>query len=242
MDHQGAQNNITLEMKKVGQICGDFFVPSYHRGYRWGKNEVKRLLDDVYQNRDKNYCLQPVVVSKNGNKYDLIDGQQRLTTIYLIYKYIHEALPFYPAPAFSLSYGTRDETEAFLKNIETDRQDENIDFWFIARAYKTIEEWFTANGYTSLTDIFNYFSKCVHIIWYEVTNDAGLSEAERKDAAISLFTRLNIGKIPLTSAELVKAMFLSRGDDSLVVKSDRDVEKIRRKREEQLKQQDEIAM
>lgn len=242
MDHQGAKNNITLEMKKVGQICGGFFVPSYQRGYRWGKNEVKRLLDDVYQNGDKNYCLQPVVVSKNGDKYDLIDGQQRLTTIYLIYKYIHKALPFYPAPAFSLSYGTRDDTEAFLKNIETDRQDENIDFWFIARAYKTIEEWFTANGYTSLTDIFNYFSKCVHIIWYEVTNDAELSEAERKDAAISLFTRLNIGKIPLTSAELVKAMFLSRGDDSLVVKSDRDVEKIRRKREEQQKQQDEIAM
>lgn len=242
MEYGDNQNSITLEMKKVGRICGDFFVPSYQRGYRWGKNEVRRLLGDVYQNGPKNYCLQPVVVSKNGDKYDLIDGQQRLTTIYLIYKYINEKNSFYPAPAFTLSYGTRNETEEFLKNIEPSRQEENIDFWFISNAYKTIAEWFAENGPTTLSDIYGFFDKYVHIIWYEVTGNTDQSDAERKETAISLFTRLNIGKIPLTSAELVKAMFLSRSDDNLVVKTDRDMEKIRRKREEQQKQQDEIAM
>ena len=48
----------------------------------------------------------------------------------------------------------------------------------------------------------DYFKKIVKIIWYEV--------GETEDA-IGLFTRLNIGKIPLTNAELVKAMFLSKG-------------------------------
>ena len=236
-------NNITLEVKKVGDICGSFFVPSYQRGYRWGRNEVVRLLDDVYQNGDKNYCLQPVVVSKNAETYDLIDGQQRLTTIYLIYKYMNQLLPaLCPAPAFSLSYGTREETETFLQNIEPERCEENIDFWFITKAYKTIEDWFKEKGFLGIQRIFSYFSERVHIIWYEVANDASLTEAQRKDAAISLFTRLNIGKIPLTSAELVKAMFLSRGDEKLTVTDITDVDELRKLREEQQKQQDEIAM
>ena len=55
---------------------------------RWSETEVVRLLDDIYQNGKKNYCLQPVVVRKKEDQYELIDGQQRLTTLYLIYKYM----------------------------------------------------------------------------------------------------------------------------------------------------------
>ena len=81
---------ITLETKLVGDIKGDFYVPSYQRGYRWGVAEVERLLDDIYSTEGKsNYCLQPVVVKKNGDRYELIDGQQRLTTIYLIYRFMN---------------------------------------------------------------------------------------------------------------------------------------------------------
>ena len=77
---------IMLDTKLVGDIEGHFSVPSYQRGYRWGEPEVVRLLDDIYTTDGKrNYCLQPVVVRKNGEKFEVIDGQQRLTTIYLIY-------------------------------------------------------------------------------------------------------------------------------------------------------------
>lgn len=82
-------NNIILETKFVADIRGSFYIPSYQRGYRWSETEVVRLLDDIYQNGKKNYCLQPVVVRKKEDRYELIDGQQRLTTLYLIYKYIH---------------------------------------------------------------------------------------------------------------------------------------------------------
>ena len=41
-------SEIILETKLVGDITGKFFIPSYQRGYRWGKDEVERLLDDVY--------------------------------------------------------------------------------------------------------------------------------------------------------------------------------------------------
>ena len=80
-------SEVLLETKLVGDIEGHFFIPSYQRGYRWGKSEVIRLLDDIYSTEGKrNYCLQPVVVRKNGEKYEVIEGQQRLTTIYLIYR------------------------------------------------------------------------------------------------------------------------------------------------------------
>lgn len=194
-------NDIILDTKLVGEIKGEFFVPSYQRGYRWGEDEVTRLLDDVYQNGKRNYCLQPVVVRKNDDKFELIDGQQRLTTLYLIYKYMKNVNPFFNEPAFSLIYDTRKQSAEFLKTLDLSKQEENIDFWFITNAYKTIQKWFEEDLQIRVMHIFEYFKEDVKIIWYEV--------GENEDA-ISLFTRLNIGKIPLTSAELVKAMFLSR--------------------------------
>ena len=83
-----------LEMKFVNNIAGKFFVPSYQRGYRWGTAEVCRLLDDIFALKgqggqaNKNYCLQPIVVKNSGDgTFEVIDGQQRLTTLFLIYKY-----------------------------------------------------------------------------------------------------------------------------------------------------------
>ena len=75
-------SEIILETKLVGDITGKFFIPSYQRGYRWGKDEVERLLDDVYSigeasGRTKNYCLQPIVVRRKAeDEFELIDGQQ----------------------------------------------------------------------------------------------------------------------------------------------------------------------
>ena len=207
-------SEIILDTKLVGDIKGDFFIPSYQRGYRWGETEVVRLLDDIYSTEGKwAYCLQPVVVRNDGDKYEVIDGQQRLTTIYLIYRYMNEASnKFIDEPRFTISYKTRDESEEFLKSIDTSQiesQKENdIDSWFICTAYESIKNWFEKRDKKSaLTNVNKYFDEIVKIIWYEV----GLSDED----AIGLFTRLNIGKIPLTSAELTKAMFLSKdaGED-----------------------------
>lgn len=195
------EHEIVLETKLVGEIQGEFLIPAYQRGYRWGKDEVTRLLDDVYQNGKKNYCLQPVVVRKKGAVYELVDGQQRLTTLYLIYRYMKNVNPFFGEPAFTLTYETRPHSAEFLRCIALDKRDENIDFCFIANAYQAIQTWFEQDLQIRAMHIFEYFREDVKIIWYEV--------GENEDA-VSLFARLNIGKIPLTSAELVKAMFLSR--------------------------------
>ena len=203
-------NEIKLETKLVGAIDGCFYVPSYQRGYRWGKEEVVRLLDDVYKSGSsgikRSYCLQPIVVRRRGeNEYELIDGQQRLTTIYLIYKYLHNAsFGFMKDPSFSLTYETREKSKEFLEKIDLSKREDNVDFSFMADAYVAIEGWFrdynaVSDPRTVLTNLNTYFAEDVRIIWYEIGSD---------DDAISLFTRLNIGKIPLTNAELVKAIFL----------------------------------
>ena len=53
----GETEEIKLEPKLVGSIEGNFFVPSYQRGYRWGQDEVRRLLEDVSANGSNSYCL-----------------------------------------------------------------------------------------------------------------------------------------------------------------------------------------
>lgn len=200
---------INLETKLVGDIKGSFYVPNYQRGYRWGKTEVATLMNDIYEyggkprkSENENYCLQPIVVRNLGDKYELIDGQQRLTTLYLVYVYMNKASNgFMSKPKFSISYETREKSADFLNNPNESKKEDNVDFFFIYNAYKTIEDWFTQKEklQTTLTNINKYFDECVKIIWYEVPDS---------DNSIDLFTRLNIGKIPLTSSELVKALFL----------------------------------
>jgi hypothetical protein len=200
-------DNIILDTKLAGEISGDFFVPSYQRGYRWGTEEVTRLLEDIYQNGDRPYCLQPVVVRRTGDRFELIDGQQRLTTLYLIYMFIHQVNDFYDEPKFSLSYETRTRSKEFLENIDLSLRNDNIDFYFMANAFESIKAWFAGKKKSVLNHIYNYLDENVKVIWYEVGSD---------EDPVALFTRLNIGKIPLTSAELIKAMFLCGESESVM--------------------------
>lgn len=214
-------SEIILDTKLIGRIEGRFFIPSYQRGYRWGQEEVKRLLDDIYANGSKNYCLQPLVVKRLSEKdvsekelevdewFEVIDGQQRLTTLYLIYAYLYKESGgfFFKEPAFLLVYETRKKSADFLKSLDMTMKCENIDFWFICNAYETIKSWFDSkeDKQNAMINIYKYLSENVKVIWYEV---------DKNEDAIALFTRLNIGKIKLTNAELVKALFLSQGSAS----------------------------
>lgn len=66
-----------------------FEIPSYQRGYRWTDIQVNALLNDVYNfheyriDAQAKYCLQPIVVTRaaDGVSWEVIDGQQRLTTL-----------------------------------------------------------------------------------------------------------------------------------------------------------------
>lgn len=216
-------------LKSVNAIAGHFFVPSYQRGYRWGRHEVEALLNDIYGCGDLQtgvkYCLQPIVVKKriaiaDGAReglpapgelyYELIDGQQRLTTLYLIYLHLQELDA--SAPPFTLAYQTRPDSTSYLRKPDQARCEDNIDFFHIYGAYHCITQWFadtakrTEGGQVRhVAHAFaTYLRERVHIIWY----DAG------KQDAIKLFTRLNVGRIALTNAELVKALLLAGQADA----------------------------
>ena len=201
-------SNISLDTKLVGEIKGDFVIPAYQRGYRWNE-EVKMLLDDINGIPDgANYCLQPIVVKKLGNdKYELIDGQQRLTTLFLVLNYIRTYRPKLTVK-YTIDYEIRKGSKAFLSNLDFDNisnSANNIDEYFISEAAKSIKGWFesTCDPDDSASRMADKLNNWVKVIWYEIDSD---------EDAVSLFTRLNIGKIPLTNAELVKAIFLSRNN------------------------------
>lgn len=207
MYSEAYQDRVILENRIVDNISGNFIVPSYQRGYRWGEIEVERLLDDIENSNGNNYCLQPIVVKKKGEEFELVDGQQRLTTLYLLYQFMHCASNgFIKKPKFTFRYETREKSREYLESLDEERKNENIDFYFINKAHETIKNWFAQrNEVKAIKDITRYFENSIKVIWYQV--------GENEDA-VAMFTRLNVGKIPLTSAELVKAMLLSKDNGS----------------------------
>jgi hypothetical protein len=220
-----------LILKSINQLLGEnFYIPYYQRGYRWTEQQVNDLLNDIWTFANKArtkerefYCLQPVVVKEKVweedgvslKGWEVVDGQQRLTTIYIILSYlakeflkVESLVDDYGKGIYTIRYETRPESERFIKDIKDDSS--NIDYYHMAKAYNTVKSWF-ANGQnvkdrtdrdkflrTILGKVEDEYS--VQIIWYRV---------DQQVSSLDLFTRLNMGKISLTNSELVKALFLS---------------------------------
>lgn len=222
-----------IELKSISELSEmKFFIPDYQRGYRWTKQQVKDLLDDIDEFINKKqsgfYCIQPLVVKKNIlqeeefcgelkelksadeenlinatqnilNKYsrwEVIDGQQRLTTIYILLAYLESLYKF------GIEYETRSDSKEFLSEIEESKKENNIDYYHISEAYEQITDWFIEKSNDSKKIFLNALLREVKFIWYESINED----------PIKVFTRLNIGKIALTNSELIKALFLNKSN------------------------------
>jgi hypothetical protein len=221
------ENKIELKpIRSISELLREnFFIPSYQRGYRWTTQQVRDLLDDVWNfiesdhGKEEWYCLQPVVVKQKNGSWEVIDGQQRLTTIFLILKHLGKFVES-KRKTFELEYETRNTKEQssrdFLQDIESKTEQEaltNIDYFHIYAAFTTIEQWFKerSESHNSISSKFiTPFLERTKVIWYEtVENDA-----------VKIFTRINMGKIPLTNAELIKALFLNRTNFKVNDKND----------------------
>lgn len=236
-------NENTIELKNLRSISGiNFFIPEYQRGYRWSSSEAEQMLNDFKefckQKKEEGefYCLQPIVVRKKSwtkeendqstiiNGYEVIDGQQRLTTLHILLtcvKQVREIL-YDMFDMFSITYETRLEfdSQRFLENIDNPPEDANnfIDFFYMKKVYDTMINWLSDKNNKEYRnrivdalldqkgDDFGIDkANNIRILWYEVADEESAS-------SIDIFTRLNIGKIPLTNAELIKAMLLRRGN------------------------------
>lgn len=227
----------------------NYYIPSYQRGYRWGKRQVQDLLEDLYtfamedKPKDSFYCLQPVVVKKcdaetvsgnflqseldNNIWYEVIDGQQRLTTVYLLLKYLIntervDMKEDYGKNLFRVSYQTRDNDGNCISRPDNPGN-ASPNAYYVTQGYKNIGNWFTSlletKGIQQIKTVRAAFLDVltntkggsgahgyVQVIWYDTD----------EDDPIKTFTRLNIGKIPLKNAELIKALFLQKRDNDKI--------------------------
>lgn len=216
-------NDNQIGLKTIGELSGlSFFIPNYQRGYRWTCQQVMDLLNDINEfdaSKDGFYCLQPLVVrlrnekdivtkihetnklseireilNKSVGKWEVIDGQQRLTTIYIILRCLGSNEPY------SLEYATRGKSREFLLNMDKYDENENIDFYYMAQAGETVNNWLKTDF--DKEAFLDKLKNKVNFIWYESVDED----------PIKVFTRLNIGKITLTNSELIKALFLNRSN------------------------------
>ena len=221
-----------LDLKSIAELRDmAFYIPAYQRGYRWTKRQVKDLLKDILEFSEKKgnagiYCLQPLVVVKRlsdeesvmkriheakdlsevrrllnvlKEQWEVVDGQQRLTTIRLILEVLQQ--PHF----YDIEYETRKDSVSFLDGIINGISDfntiENIDYYHIKQAVSCINDWLEGKDIDRFRNVLLHQVK---FIWYET------QENNPKE----VFTRLNIGKISLTNAELIKALLLNKSNFS----------------------------
>lgn len=228
-----------------------FSIPSYQRGYRWesstgpGDNEVRQvddLLNDLTHfveanaNKQANYYLQPLMVKprydNNDLVWDVLDGQQRLTTLLLLLKCMNEKLCGSSYGLYTIKYANRPDIDfgkiTFdCKSTDYDYPlpDKNLDSFFVRKAKDKIEEWYNNNVTTQqkkdkLKEALFYEDNSrissstpnlrVLFIWYNAAPiNPAISSTSSTNIAndIAIFNRLNGGKISLTNSELLKALF-----------------------------------
>jgi len=238
-------NTNNIDLRSISSLSGlNFYIPDYQRGYRWSDSQAVQMLFDFQEfckriDNDKvcsgeYYCLQPIVVKEKNwsekqedgtyitvNGYEVIDGQQRLTTLYILLKCLEGVCELlYPDfKLYTIKYETRQDydSQKFLENINTSTSGANdfIDFYYMKLVFDGVSTWFKNNSNIRasiakvlLEDKYDEdaeidIAKNVRVIWYEAKDENAAS-------SIDIFTRLNIGKIPLTNAELIKALLLKR--------------------------------
>lgn len=192
-------NTTQLNSSTVEKLCQEhFYVSYYQRGYRWREEQVRQLLDDLrdFQPTDEvpSYFLQVLIRSprhqENGKTihWNVVDGQQRLTTIGLILEY--------------LNFDSRIQ-------MDYDREIASLDKYFMDKAKKTIQVWFTENCGFSL-HLYNTLKEAFFLL-YDLPFIS--NETERDKIENSSFSDINSGKLPARDSELVKCVLLTPQKD-----------------------------
>lgn len=236
-----------------------FFIPAYQRGYRWTKKQVDDMVHDLlcFRFDEKKegdfYCLQPIIAKEiqdpeerlkitgkaesDKKVWEIVDGQQRLTTIFVLYRYLMDFLNISAEELYTeengkelyhLCYATRDNFQEYVDALSKDTVSnyQDIDTYHVAQAYDSIDKYIKGvespamkicerygksksvrvvcqELFSLLNSEKNVKEGSVQFLWYELYPDAD---------AIREFQRINTGKIRLTDAELIKALFLLKSN------------------------------
>ena len=237
-------SKLGIEQKSVKLLLGDnkadFLIPDYQRPYAWEEKECQTLWDDIFSfafpdndcdkfdRHNDEYFLGPIVTYLNEDKkHEVIDGQQRLTTLMLLLRAFHAR---YGKMKDDLSVTTRKNIEQCIwKTDEFDKPDMN--------SLKLESEVATDDAKQELKDIlrtgvandnqksqyaqnYRFFQKKIDKFLEEypsyfahlptrILNNCILLpiEAESQDTALRIFSTLNDRGKPLSDADIFKAQF-----------------------------------
>lgn len=209
---------INVGIDKDSNVCQEsvtFIIPYLQRAYKWKEKQAKQMLEDFseFLKQEKTYyCMQPLAVVKIGdNKYELLDGQQRLTTLLILWRILFEddkeKNTSYPYKFEYERDSSGSDTYSFITKFDDIKKGKyrNIDEYYMSKVYGVINQYFDPPEEKKK----NVFKKLLkgegkHILflWYEV------NEEEKH----TTFAHLNSGKIELTCSELIKAVLLSDGN------------------------------
>jgi len=253
-----------IQQYAIGELLDGryLYIPAYQRGYRWTEKQVGDLLRDLlcFANDNKQdedfYCLQPIIarpITKESKikklfksepvenlidkgVWEIIDGQQRLTSIFLLYKYLVSKKGWDAETLkeeedgkelYHIFYATREDSAAFLEELDLsiltkeDKYKNNIDFFHMANAFRYIDNWIKTEGkqinqrYKLGGSLDAVRSSLFTLLNGMKDTKSGSVQVlwyelaeENSNSSIKEFQKINTGKIRLTDAELVKGLFL----------------------------------
>lgn len=237
-------SKLNIDQKTIAGLFADkksdFLIPDYQRPYAWEDTECQTLWEDIfnfafpdndYSKFDSNsdeYFLGPIVTFKNdSNKMEVIDGQQRLTTLMLLLRAFYEKFGMMQDENSKKTrenlekciwktdeFGTPDKSKLKIDSeVATDNdKDEFLNILKLGSATDDMKSKYAINYRFFQKQINEFLQKFPSYFSYlptRILNNCILLpiEAESQDTALRIFSTLNDRGLPLSDADIFKAQF-----------------------------------
>ena len=172
-------------------------VPIYQRNYAWGSDQIEQLIEDIKSTDDDYFLGNLIVNQKDNNAYEVIDGQQRLTTLFLLERYLGIAIA-----NDALRFEARDKSNRTLAALpNTNQLTDELLSSEIKEGYKIIDDYFEKTGLSSDKEKFIKRLDKVNLIRVQVPAKIDLNH---------YFEIMNTRGEQLELHEIAKANFLSK--------------------------------
>lgn len=203
---------MALDKDKKSLDTGDSFYCLQPLAVKESVKDKKSFLEALPKSDAEDVLGKTREAIDDNIRWEVIDGQQRLTTVWLILNFLGKTNPY--VVEFARSKDKKQLTN-IVASLSNDHTEDTIDEHHIRCANTVITGFFA--GKNASDDYKTQFCETllnkVQFIWYEVD----------EPDPVKVFTRLNVGKIALTNSELIKALFLNRSNFA----GDRDFETTR---------------
>lgn len=188
-----------LKMIPVSKIFSDvhYEVPIYQRNYAWDSDQIEQLIEDIRSTKNDYFLGNLIVNQKENNVYEVIDGQQRLTTLFLLERYLGIAFA-----NDALRFEARDKANRTLATLpNTNQLTDELLSSEIKEGYKIIDDYFEKTGLKEEKESFIKRLDKVNLIRVQVPDKIDLNH---------YFEIMNTRGEQLELHEIAKANFLSK--------------------------------